>query len=242
MQLTQIYISEDSQPMGELLEFNAKKARAALPKLNYRIYGDSDIKELISSHFDQEILNTYNRLRPFAYKSDLARYCILHEVGGWYLDIGLSASGAQINVPNSISLIAFRDQPYRHTASSFACANGAIYAKAKHSATAKAIELIVENTRNEYYGLTPLCPTGPTLWGRAIAITGIDNSCIFGDFLELTPSYSKKNKAMVLPDGTILAFHKQSGGGDLKALGAKGTNNYNDFWHNKQAYQNQCNS
>jgi hypothetical protein len=41
---------------------------------------------------------------------------------------------------------------------------------------------------------------------------------------------------MVLPDGTIFAFNKQSEGGDLERLGAKGTNNYNHFWHNKSVY------
>lgn len=236
MQLSQIYISDESQPMGETLQRNANIAKKTLSNYSYRIYNNIEIIEFMRSYFGKEVVAAYNKLAPYAYKSDLARYCILHELGGWYLDIGLRLSGKRIVVPESTSLIAFRDQPYRHTFSSFACANGAIYATQKHPSTAKAIELAIENIHSNYYGLSPLCPTGPTLWGRAIASTGIDSSYLFGDFMDLTPTHSKKNKAMVLPDGTILAYHKQSGGGDLESLGAKGTNNYNQFWHNKSVY------
>ena len=46
--------------------------------------------------------------------------------------------------------------------------------------------------KNNYYGLTPLCPTGPTLWGKAIASIGIDQNVIIGDFMELTPTIKKE--------------------------------------------------
>jgi mannosyltransferase OCH1-like enzyme len=235
MQLSQIYISDDNQAMGEVLKANAKMAMQSMPGLKYRIYNDHEIKELLSSSFSSDALTAYNSLAPYSYKSDFARFCILHELGGWYIDIGLRLTGAKITVPDNVSLLAFRDVN-RYTRTSYACAGGAIYATPRHPATAKAIELIIENVKSHYYGVTPLCPTGPTLWGRAIAATGVDASYVFGDFLELTPLHSKKNKAMVLPDGTIFAFNKQSEGGDLERLGAKGTNNYNHFWHNKSVY------
>ena len=239
MQLTQIYISDDRQPMGDLLDSNANIARESLPEFKYAIYGDEEIQKFLSSNFSSEVLDIYESLAPYAYKSDFARYCILYKVGGWYIDVGLRLSGIRVKVPDNISLIAFRDHPYSHTSSSFACANGAIYAKMKHPAIAKAIELIIDNTKKRYYGLTPLCPTGPTLWGRAIAITGIDSSYLFGDFIELTQTHSKANKAMVLPDGSMLGYHKKRGGrDDLKARGARGTNNDNDFRYNKKVYLN----
>ena len=90
--------------------------------------------------------------------------------------------------------------------------------------------------KNNYYGLTPLCPTGPSLWGKAIASIGIDQNVIIGDFMELTPIHNTKNKAMVLPDGSIFAFNKDAPGGDLKSLGCQGTNNYNELWKSKRIY------
>ena len=72
--------------------------------------------------------------------------------------------------------------------------------------------------------------------GKAIASIGIDQNVIIGDFMELTPSYNKKNKAMVLPDGSIFAFNKDAPGGDLKSLGCQGTNNYNELWKSQRIY------
>ena len=74
------------------------------------------------------------------------------------------------------------------------------------------------------------------MWGKAIATVGLDQNVIIGDFIELTPSHNNKNKAMVLPDGTIFAFNKNAGGGDLKSLGCKGTNNYNELWSDQNIY------
>jgi hypothetical protein len=59
---------------------------------------------------------------------------------------------------------------------------------------------------------------------------------IFGDAIELTPNHVNKNKALVLPDGTIFALKKPAMGGDLSALGATGVNNYNELWYKKDLY------
>ena len=58
--------------------------------------------------------------------------------------------------------------------------------------------------------MTPM-PYRPTLWGKAITV-GTDQNVIIGDFIELTPNHNKKNKAMILPDGTIFAFNKNAPG------------------------------
>lgn len=150
MQLTQIYISHGRQPMGKALEFNAKLARESLPGFEYVLYGDEAIQDFLASGFDREVLDAYRKLAPYAYKSDFARYCILHELGGWYLGVGLRLAGLRISLPDGIRLLAFGDQPYRHTSSSYDCANGAIYAAPKHPATAKAIELVLENVKSQY--------------------------------------------------------------------------------------------
>jgi hypothetical protein len=112
-----------------------------------------------------------------------------------------------------------------------------LYSRPDNHALNLVIEMIVANCKDKYYGITPLCPTGPTLLGKALAINGASTNFIYGDLLELTPGYQQENKAFVLPDGTIMAWRKPSGGGDLSALGAKGVNNYNDLWAKRQAYE-----
>ena len=235
MQISQVFISDNNAPMGKTLEDCTTTVRAIVPSANHKIFNDEEARALIRSNFDKEVAIAYDSLAPYAYKADLARYCILHEIGGWYFDIGMKAAGTQVDLQDEINLIAFREIN-KYTFTNYACSNCIIFAKPKNQALANAIEMIVENTKNKFYGVTPLCPTGPSLWGKAIAKSGIDKSIIFGDSIELTPGHQKKNKAMVLPDGAILAFTKQAGGGDLSALGAKGTNNYNEFWHQKRVY------
>jgi hypothetical protein len=56
---------------------------------------------------------------------------------------------------------------------------------------------------------------------------------IVGDTLDLTPTHQIKNRASVLPDGTILAWHKAC---DIRSLSGDGTNDYNFFWRNKTVY------
>ena len=100
----------------------------------------------------------------------------------------------------------------------------------------KYIELIVENCRNRYYGINALCPTGPILFGRAIANCGENENYIFGDVRFLTPMCNITNKAFVLPSGEIFCMFKPSDGGDLTKLGGLGVNNYNNFYNEDKVY------
>jgi len=72
--------------------------------------------------------------------------------------------------------------------------------------------------------------------GAALAANGGQSDFVYGDYLELTANHQNKNRAFVLPDGTIMGWGKPTDGGDLKGLGAKGTNNYNELWAQKQVY------
>ena len=140
-----------------------------------------------------------------------------------------------MGIGDRIEFLAFRDiQRFSYT--SWACATTVLYSKPDNTALVTAIEMIVKNCHEQYYGITPLCPTGPTLLGAALAANDGNANHIFGDYLELTPTHEQKNRAFVLPDGTIMAWSKPSGGGDLTGVGAKGVNNYNELWHARSVY------
>ena len=234
MQITQVFISDDGQGMSRIIKRNIEIIKELYPNHIYHLYNNESIEEFLLENYDDKIIKTYRKLKPYSYKSDFARYCILYKKGGWYFDLGLKlVKGMQVH--NDTSLIIFRDiNKYANV--SWACAPGIIYSHKNNKILSKAIEMIVENTKNNFYGVTSLCPTGPSLWGRAISYVGTDENTIIGDFIELTPNFEKKNKAMVLPDGTIFAFNKDAPGGDLESLGCKGVNNYNDFWLAKDIY------
>jgi hypothetical protein len=83
------------------------------------------------------------------------------------------------------------------------------------------------------------CVSRGIVWeilGKALACNGSQSDFIYGDYLELTPTHGQKNRAFVLPDGTIMAWSKPAGGGDLTGLGAKGVNNYNELWQARKVY------
>ena len=66
--------------------------------------------------------------------------------------------------------------------------------------------------------------------------SGNQGAFMESSYTRLTPLYADKNKCFILPDGTLVAESKRANGGDLTALGAKDTNNYNEFWHSRQVY------
>ena len=233
--LSHVYLSSDGQSMGERLEENVAAARHCFPGCRQVVYRFEDCRDFLRDAFPSEVLNAFDSLIPFAYKADLVRYCLLYVFGGWYIDVGLRCVGREIVMPAHVDFLAFRDR-HPSTKSSYACANGAIFGKKGHPAFVKAIELVVQNVNRRYRGVSPLCPTGPNLWGRAIAMTELSPSSLFGDFVELTPAMPFKNKAMLMPDGSLLAHNKVAEGGDLASLGALGTNNYAKLWYAGEVY------
>ena len=209
--------------------------KRAFPWCTHTIFGNETLRSFISERYDAEVVETYDALRPYAYRADLGRYCLLNATGGWYFDVGVVAHEG-IEVGDEVEFLAFRDIQ-RNSRTSWACASSVLYSRPKNAVLETAIERIVRNRREGYYGITPLCPTGPTLLGEALAVRRANSRHVLGDVLELTPGHKNKNRAFVLPDGIILAWGKRAEGGDLTSLGVVGGNNYNELWRARQIYR-----
>lgn len=234
MQITQIYLTDNDSDLSPFLKEATDSVRKCFPDLPHKIYNNQEVEQFLEKNYGQDVLNAYRKVKPYSYKCDLARYCIANVVGGWYFDISLRCQ-VGLKLPDECRLLAFRDINL-YTKVSWACDGAAFYTVPDNEVLDEAIFQIVHNIEDNYYGLTPLCPTGPTAWGKAIAVSNIDDKVLFGDSIELTPNHYHKNKALVLPDGQIFALKKPSPGGDLKSLGATGVNNYNDLWYTKDLY------
>jgi mannosyltransferase OCH1-like enzyme len=234
MQVSQIFLSDTDTELSPFLQHATSTVRSAFPDANYVLYDKKSLRQFIADHYDREVLAAYDSLRPYSYKADLGRFCLLNYFGGWYFDIAVRVANP-VEVGERIKFLAFRDIQ-RFSFTSWACATTVLYSQSDNPALDLAIDFIINNCRDKNYGITPLCPTGPTLLGRALAVHGSQSDFIYGDYLELTPTYEQKNRAFILPDGTIMAWSKPSGGGDLTGVGAKGVNNYNELWANRQVY------
>lgn len=234
MQVSQIFLSDNGDELPSFLEQATSTVRQAFPGANYQLYTKKTLRSFIQNNYGEEVLDVYDSLKPYAYKADLGRYCLLNKLGGWYVDIGVRLINP-VEVGPRIKFLAFRDIQ-RFSFTSWACSIGILYSQPQNPALQDAIEMIMANYVEQYYGITPLCPTGPALLGKALAVNGGQSDFVYGDYLELTPTHQNKNRAFVLPDGTIMGWGKPSEGGDLTRLGAKGTNNYNELWAQRQVY------
>lgn len=235
MHVSQIYLSDsEDQALSPFLKFATQTVMQAFPGAKYRIYDKQTLRQFLVENYDGDVVWAYDTLRPYAYKADLARYCLLGKLGGWYVDISINIANPVV-LDEKIQFLSFREVQ-KYTASSWACSNAIIYSKPGNKVFETAIAYIIRNCREEYYGRTPLCPTGPTVFGAALAAHRAQENYIFGDYSELTPAHQIKNKAFILPDGTIMAWNKPTLGGDLIGLGATGINNYVDFWKARDVY------
>lgn len=235
MQVSQIFLTDDeSSELPEMLQLLTNTIKDGFPNNDYKRFNNEELREFIAKHFDSEVVKAYNSLQAYSNKADLGRYCLLYAIGGWYFDMGVRLN-MPVELGDRIDFLAFREIQ-KFTGTCWACMTAVLFSKPGNKALEYAIEQIVQNVKNKYYGITPLSNTATPVLGQALAKHGEQANFIYGDFLQLTPTHQKQNTAFVLPDGSILAWGKTTGGGDLSSLGAKGTNNYNTLWHKQALY------
>lgn len=235
MPVSQIFLTDDGgNDLPEMLHLLNGTIKEGFPNDDYKRFNNEELREFIAKHFDGTVVKAYDSLRAYSNKADLGRYCLLYAIGGWYFDMGIRLH-TPVELASYIDLLAFREIQ-KFTGTCWACMTAVLFSRPKNPALLYAIEQIVDNVKNKYYGITPLSNTATPVLGQALAKHGEQASFIYGDFLQLTPTHQKQNTAFVLPDGTILAWGKTAGGGDLSSLGAKGTNNYNDLWKQRALY------
>jgi len=159
-QIFQTWKTKDLPP-GMLAAVSSLKA--ANPDFKHYLYDNSDCLEFLERNFPIQIVCAYESLVPGAYKADLWRYCVLYYYGGVYLDI-------KFQPVNGFSLKSFvdresycRDREFVRTSDGAAVYNAFIVAAAGSPILAKCIRQVVNNVRFQYYGLTPINPTGPQL-------------------------------------------------------------------------------
>ena len=141
--------------------FNAIKIiKKQNPRFNYYLFSDIDCRLFISKNFDPAVLNAYDQLIPGAYKADLWRYCILYKYGGIYLDIKYVPDNnfKFVNLLTKEHFVLDQDNEGIY--------NAFMVCKAGNEILLKAINQIVENVKNKFYGSSFLEPTGPKLLSK----------------------------------------------------------------------------
>lgn len=235
MQITQAYFTDNnSPPPGPILDC-METVKRYISDLPHVVYEMDAARSFIHDHLGIDVVASFDKLNPYAYKADLFRYCALYVVGGWYFDCTVRLN-TSVAIPDYCNSVAFRDAPIV-TNSAWSVWNGALFARPNHPVYERAINMVVDNCKNNYYGSCNLCPTGPLLLGRAFAMQGDDIGNLFFNNMHLTPGYPIKNPALVLSDGVIFAYLKNTGLVGLGPYSASGTNVYSDFYKNRNVYK-----
>lgn len=133
------------------------------PRFEHFLYDDNECRDLIKNNFSNDILKAYDKLIPGAYKADLWRLCVLYLYGGIYMDI-------KFVCVNGFKLIELTEQNHfvKDRIKPLSIYNGLLACQQNHPFLMMAINKIVHNVKNNYYGSTPLEPTGPTMLGNLI--------------------------------------------------------------------------
>ena len=236
----QIFISDTNAEPPEGLAPAIASVQQCFGAYRYVRHNGESLRTFIEERFDREVLAAYDKLQPYAYKADLGRYCLLYEYGGWYADISILMRQKVGAIGADVELVYFFDLgdgvvPSR---SLFDVSNSLIYASPQHGVLQQAIDRVVQNCRQEYYGVSIYCPTGPAVLGAAIASWPRSSRHVSGHLMPLTPMHSQRNLSFVLPDGQIMALFKKGWMSPGEVLFGKlqGTNNYADLWVSRQVY------
>lgn len=130
------------------------------PEFEFELYDNDDCREFIKNNFDRDVLYAFDSLIPGAYKADLWRYCVIYKSGGIYLDIAIECT-------NNFKLKYLTDSEYFVKDITWnnveGLWNAVMICKKNNPILLDAINKVVENVKNKYYGQNSLCPTGPVL-------------------------------------------------------------------------------
>jgi mannosyltransferase OCH1-like enzyme len=137
------------------------------PRFKHYLYDDNDCREFIKENFPSNVLNAYDSLIPGAYKADLWRLCILYKNGGIYMDIKFSCVNGfkLIELTENEHFVLDRPQCFNTPKPIY---NALMACRKNNPFLLLAINRIVENVKNKYYGYNALYPTGPGMFSELL--------------------------------------------------------------------------
>lgn len=236
----QIYLTDDdSLPIPtELMNCISSVNSFRGDNDHYLIRGEQ-LRDLLRDNFNEEVVWAYDKLIPYSFRADLGKFCLIYLFGGWYFDISIKPAMTIFSEIKEDFLV-FKDAPLAGH-STWGVAAAVYYAKKGENFLLKCIEQIVDNCKQDYYGNDCLDVTGPGLFGKSICTNGKIEHGAIGVFTPLTPMFSFKNFAFILPSGQIFAWGKSTAGTtnqfSLDSLGSIGTNSYSHLWNQRKIYK-----
>lgn len=209
---------------------------------SHRVWLEDEIVELIKANYDDNVLAAFTSIKPLAYKADLARYCIIHTLGGWYFDLTVTIDNFNVldSFSEDISTILFRDIPIANRMATVA--NTLFWFKDSGSEILKlAIEKSVSNILSSDYTWHPHGITGPLMLGDIVAdyqSTRLESNILFGDTLMVADRPTHTFSTVHSPN-TMTFSHRRAMSDDVTEIMPTGYESKSDYWrlwHEKKVY------
>lgn len=212
---------------------NVKSFKSTYPGAEYRQYDNEAILDFLAENHTTAVLDAYRGIAPYAFKADLARYCLLYTYGGLYSDLSYLHLRA-IELDEGYDMVVFRDIPGHP---SFATSNAIIYAEPASPILERAIDRVVTNFQTGYYGHSSLDPTGPYMFGRILAEAPNWHTVRFGDSQLLNVDRTgRPNIVKIMPGGEVVAIRNKTKDGQITDLIVSGGNDYNRLWTERRIW------
>jgi mannosyltransferase OCH1-like enzyme len=161
--IPKVIIQTGKSDIIDMANYNAILSFIELnPEFTYMYYDDNDIIKFIQSKFSQKCVDAYNKIIPGAYKADFFRYCILYIYGGFYFD-NKQINRTPINVFLNDNDIYLCLDVFDNLLIEKRYYNAIMFSAPNHIAMENCIIKCIENIENNFYGKSPLEPTGPIL-------------------------------------------------------------------------------
>ena len=234
--LHQIALSDHDPPrIGGYVAEAIASVREAFPGSEHRVWGRADGEQFVADHFGPEVAWAFRCLQPYAYQADLLKLCLLHVLGGWYVDAGVRILRSPLPLFDGANprFVVFRstgswDMPWN-------CSLALLYAEAGSPVFTTAIDRIVTNCRDRNYGANPLSPT-MSAFGQALAHHGDQHELAIGTVVDVEGE--EYVRGFEIPPFGLIAARKPNRipVGDLVQAGLEGGNNYDVMWKGRAVY------
>jgi hypothetical protein len=228
--------------ISESVQRNIQTFQETYPGADHILWTGEMLRDFIRDHFGNEVLSAFDTLKPYSYKCDLARFCLVQASGGLYSDLGLQHY-APWKIPREYRIAAFQEiclsVPDR-----FDVTTGLLWSAPNSPTLERVIDRIVENCKSGFVGRRTGDVTGPGLLGWAWAQTYLSQwepGTAQDQYLGHT-AFTDIDGAVEMrfypigPQRQLIARRLPRKGGDDHYIGSIGTNNYVEMWHRRDIY------
>ena len=221
----QIYISDDDTQPGSDILGKIHSLKSLYSDYDYTLWNNQSITDFLSENFSDEVLKAYHMIKPYAFKADLARYCILYKLGGYYIDIAVCPEVKfEPKTP-----VMFRGNSSKQESGGLDIIENNImfFPTAGNTDLKLFIDKSVQNILELNYGDHPLDITSPIMLGRLET-----NTITYGSV-----DVVNNRKAHIFNDDLVCFFKSAyMARQTLNEFGCEGTNDYAAMYFNQDVF------